>query len=104
MDPHELLKLYREDPGSLKIADSKVPYKIWMPPEAQGPSPLQAMSRCAAMRALVGNQNWKESPALEALKKQAQSKLKVKPLIKRNLRDEDDLEDFLEYVSEGLRS
>ena len=104
MDPHELLKLYREDPGSLKIADSKIPNKIWMPPEAQGPPPMQTMSRYAALRALAGNQNWKESPTVEALKKQEQSKQKVKPLINCNLKNEDDLEDFLENVREAVSS
>lgn len=93
-----------ENPGSLKITDSKNPNRQWMPPETQGTASLQAMSRCAAMRALVGNQNWKESPALEALKKQERSKLRSKPLIKRDIRNEDDLEDFLEYGCERGRS
>ncbi len=100
LDPLELLKLYREDPCSLKIADMKNPSHYWMPPEIQGTAPLQAMSRCAALRALVGTQNWKESPALQALRKQEQAKLKVQPPIKRYLRDEDDLEDWMEYICE----
>ena len=106
-DSLELLKLYREDPGSLKIADLKNPSHYWMPPETQGTAPLQAMSRCAALRALVGGTlNWKESPALQALRKQGQAKLKAKPEppIKRYLRDEDDLDDWMEYICEIERS
>ncbi|BDA42181.1 hypothetical protein COCOBI_03-0680 [Coccomyxa sp. Obi] len=98
LDPHELLKIYREDPGSLKIADLKDPNRFWMPLEAEGTAHLQSMSRCAAMRALVGNLEWKESPKLQALQKQSKSKRVGQPPRYLKVRDEDDLEDFLSYI------
>lgn len=52
LDPRELLKMYREDPDSLKIANLKNPDQYWMPPETERTPPLESMSICAAMRAL----------------------------------------------------
>ncbi|BDA41158.1 hypothetical protein COCOBI_01-8130 [Coccomyxa sp. Obi] len=65
MDPRELLKIYREDPGSL-VANLYDPGRYRMTPEAESTEPLESMSTCAAMRALVGKDNWRESPALQA--------------------------------------
>ncbi|BDA41155.1 hypothetical protein COCOBI_01-8100 [Coccomyxa sp. Obi] len=65
LDPRELLKIYREDPGSL-IANLYDPGHYRMTPEADSTPPLQSMCTCAAMRALVGKDNWRESPALQA--------------------------------------
>lgn len=97
VDPLELLKIYKEDPGSLQIADLKHPNHYWMPPETEWTAPLEALSRCAAMRALVGKRNWK-SPALQALQKRtAQVKLPSnRPSVK------DDPEGFYSYIRERL--
>ncbi|CAL8466558.1 g6094 [Coccomyxa elongata] len=65
MDPRELLKTYREDPGSL-VANLYDPGHYRMTPETESTPPLHTMSTCEAMRALVGNDNWRESPALQA--------------------------------------
>ncbi|BDA41157.1 hypothetical protein COCOBI_01-8120 [Coccomyxa sp. Obi] len=66
LDPHELLKIYRDDPGSL-VANLYDPGQYRMTPEAESTPPLQSLSTCAAMGALVGRDNWRESPALQAV-------------------------------------
>ena len=63
LDPRELLKIYREDPGSL-VANLYDPGHYRMTPDPQSTAPLHTMGRCAAMRALLGKDNWRESPAL----------------------------------------
>lgn len=74
LDPRELLRIYREDPGSL-IADLYDSGHYEMTPEADSSPPVHTMSRCEAMRALVGRDNWRQSPGLQTWMQKARQAL-----------------------------